>query len=62
MDEPDSCTRVWVTWVGTMIRRKINIVCLQETKWAGEKANEIETTGYKIIYTGIDRQRNEVRI
>src|SRR5450432_227439 len=34
--------------VDTMIRRRISIVCLQETKWVGEKAREIEDTGYKL--------------
>ena len=30
--------------------RKINILCLQETKWVGAKANDIG--GYKLWYTG----------
>jgi hypothetical protein len=28
--------------VDTMIKRRINIVCLLETKWVGEKSREIE--------------------
>lgn len=48
--------------VDTMIRRKVNVVCLQETKWVGEKAKEVEKTGYKIFYTGKDRHRNGARI
>ena len=31
-------TSKYLELVGTMIRNRINIVCLQETKWAGEKA------------------------
>ena len=48
--------------VDTMIRRRISIACLQETKWVGEKAREIEDTGYKLYYTGKDRHRNGVGI
>ena len=35
----------------TMIRRKLNIICLQETKWIGERYREIENTKYKLYYT-----------
>ncbi|KAI8547554.1 hypothetical protein RHMOL_Rhmol07G0205200 [Rhododendron molle] len=38
--------------VDTMLRRRIGIACLQETKWVGEKAREIEDTGYKLYYMG----------
>jgi hypothetical protein len=31
-------------------RRKVNICCVQETKWKGEKVKEIGE-GYKIIYS-----------
>ncbi|XP_058180118.1 uncharacterized protein LOC131298659 [Rhododendron vialii] len=48
--------------VDTMLRRKIRIACLQETKWVGEKAREIENTGYKLYYTGKNRHRNGVGI
>ncbi|XP_058189384.1 uncharacterized protein LOC131306970 [Rhododendron vialii] len=37
--------------VETMLRRWISIACFQETKWVGEKAKEIEDTGYKLYYT-----------
>lgn len=30
--------------VDTMLRRKMDILCLQETKWCGEKAKEVERT------------------
>jgi hypothetical protein len=38
--------------VDTMVRRRVNIACVQETKWVGEKAREIENTGFKLYYTG----------
>ncbi|KAL4359122.1 hypothetical protein AHAS_Ahas08G0045800 [Arachis hypogaea] len=40
--------------VETMIRRKINIMCLQETKWVGAKARELDTSGFKLWYTRKD--------
>ncbi|XP_061344089.1 uncharacterized protein LOC133290051 [Gastrolobium bilobum] len=43
-------------------RRKVNIVCLQETKWAGEKAKEVDGTGFKLWYTGTNKSRNGVGI
>ena len=33
--------------VDTLIRRRVNIACLQEIKWVGSKAKELENTGYK---------------
>ena len=48
--------------VDTMRRRKVHVACLQETKWVGEKAREIENTGFKLYYTGKYRNRNEVGI
>ncbi|XP_058217558.1 uncharacterized protein LOC131328660 [Rhododendron vialii] len=48
--------------VDTMLRRRISIAYLQKTKWVGEKAMEIEDTGYKLYYTGKDRHRNGVGI
>jgi exonuclease III len=34
--------------VNTMIRRRVNILCVQETKWKGQKAKEVEDTGFKL--------------
>ncbi|XP_058198407.1 uncharacterized protein LOC131313930 [Rhododendron vialii] len=48
--------------VDTILRRRISIACLQETKWVGEKEREIEDTCYKLYYTGNDRHRNGVGI
>ena len=46
--------------VGVMNDRKINILCLQETKWSGEKSREIN--GFKLWYTGKVNGRNGVGI
>lgn len=35
-------------WVDTMIRKKVNIVFLQETKWVGVKSREIENIWYRL--------------
>ena len=45
-----------------MIRRRINIMCLQETKWVGTKAKELDTSGFKLWYTGKVRAKNGVGI
>ena len=37
-------------------------MCLQETKWVGEKAKEVEPYGYKLWYTGKDKTKNRVEI
>jgi exonuclease III len=34
--------------VDTMIRRCVNILCVHETKWKGQKAKEVEDTGFKL--------------
>ncbi|KAH1196522.1 Glutathione hydrolase 1 [Glycine max] len=48
--------------VDVMVRRKINFMCLQETKWTGEKAKELDNSGFKLWYTGQIRSRNGVGI
>ncbi len=48
--------------VDTMIRRRINFMCLQETKWVGEKAKELDTSGFKLWYAGKAKSRNGVGI
>ena len=40
--------------------RKINILCVQESKWVGEKTKDIN--GYKLWYTGKVSHRNDVSI
>jgi exonuclease III len=44
--------------VDTAIRRHVNILCIQETKWTGQKAKEVENTGFKLWYTGKEQSRN----
>jgi len=34
--------------VDAAIRRRVNILCVQETKWKGKKAKEVEDTGFKL--------------
>ena len=38
----------------------INIACVQETKWVGSKARDVD--GYKLWYSGSERRRNNVGI
>jgi len=48
--------------VEVMKRRRIHVMCLEETKWIGEKARELTPWGYKLWYTGRIRGRNGVGI
>jgi exonuclease III len=48
--------------VDTMIRRRVNILCVQETKWKGQKAKEVEDTGFKLWYTGTTSTKNGIGI
>ena len=48
--------------VDVMIRRRVSIAYVQETKWTGEKARKIEDTGFKLYYSDKDRRRNGVGI
>jgi exonuclease III len=45
-----------------MIRWCVNILCIQKTKWNGEKAKEVEDTGFKLWYTGNTSTKNDVGI
>ena len=47
--------------VDVMKRRRIDVLCVQETKWKGNRAREIGE-GYKLIYYGTDTRRNGVGI
>ncbi|XP_016574244.1 uncharacterized protein LOC107871908 [Capsicum annuum] len=40
--------------------RRINTACVQETKWVGSKARDVD--GYKLWYTGSERYKNGVGI
>ena len=48
--------------VDSVIRRHVNILCVQETKWKGQKAKEVEDTGFKLWYTGTTTNRNGARV
>ena len=48
--------------VDVIIRRKINIMCLQEMRWVGKKIKILSESGYKIQYTTNDRAKNGVGI
>jgi exonuclease III len=48
--------------VDTMIRWRVNILCVQETKWKGQKAKEMEDTGFKLWYTGTTTNKNGVGV
>jgi hypothetical protein len=43
-------------------RRRVNILCVQETKWKGQKAKEVENTGFKLWYSGTVAKKNGVGI
>ena len=57
-----SLTGKYVELAEVMIKRNIKILCLQETKWIGEKARPIGEWGHKLWYTGRDKNRNGVGI
>ena len=44
-----------------MMKRKVDILCVQETKWTGSKARNIGD-GCKIFYHGKDGRRNGVGV
>jgi exonuclease III len=48
--------------VDTMIRQHVNILCVQLTKWKGQKVKEVEDTGFKLWYTGNTSAKNGVGI
>ncbi|XP_071677275.1 uncharacterized protein [Lolium perenne] len=48
--------------VDTAVRRRVDVLCIQETKWKGQKANEVEDTGFKLWYTGTTSNKNGVGI
>jgi hypothetical protein len=48
--------------VDTMIRRRVNILYVQETKWKGQRAKEVEDTDFKLWYTNTTTNKNGVCI
>jgi exonuclease III len=45
-----------------MIRRRVNILCVQETKWKGQKVNEVKDIGFKLWYTDTTTSKNGICI
>jgi exonuclease III len=48
--------------VDTMIWRCVNILCVQEMKWKGQKVKEVIDTGFKLWYTCTTTNKNGVGI
>jgi exonuclease III len=48
--------------VDTMIKRRVNILCVQKMKWKGQKAKEVEDTSFKLWYTDTTSTKNGVNI
>lgn len=46
--------------VDMMKRRRIDVLCVQETNWVGQESRRID--GYQIVYVGLNNQRNGVAI
>ncbi|KAK3542768.1 hypothetical protein QTP70_002967 [Hemibagrus guttatus] len=44
-----------------MEKRKVDIPCVQQTRWKGSKAHRIGA-GFKLFYYGVDSKRNEVGV
>ncbi|KAK3517257.1 hypothetical protein QTP70_001616, partial [Hemibagrus guttatus] len=44
-----------------MERKKVDILCVQKTRWKGNKARSIGA-GFKLIYYGVDSKRNGVGV
>jgi exonuclease III len=40
----------------------VNILCIQEIKWKGQKVKEVEDTDFKLLYTGTTTNKNGVGI
>ncbi|XP_070039706.1 uncharacterized protein [Nicotiana tomentosiformis] len=41
-------------------KRRVNIACVQETRWVGSKARDVD--GYKLWYSGVQKGKNGVGI
>ena len=48
--------------VDTTVRRRVNILYVQETKWKVQKAKEVDNTGFKLWYTRTTSNRNGVGV
>ncbi|KAK3520019.1 hypothetical protein QTP70_010855 [Hemibagrus guttatus] len=59
-------TLIFIPWKGreladVMERRKVDILCVQESRWKGSKARSIGA-GFKLFYYGVDSKRNGVGV
>jgi exonuclease III len=45
-----------------MIKRRVNILCVQKMKWKEQKAKEVEDTSFKLWYTDTTLTKNGVNI
>jgi exonuclease III len=45
-----------------MIRRRMNILYVQETKWKGQKVKQVKDIGFKLWYTDTMANKNGVDI
>lgn len=55
-----SLTGKSIELVKSLHRRRISITCVQETKWVGAKAKDVDV--YKLWYSGSSKVRNGVGI
>ena len=55
-----SLTGKSIELVKVLKKRRINIACIQETRWVGTKARDVD--GFKLWYSGGSRDRNGVGI
>ncbi|KAK3516042.1 hypothetical protein QTP70_003331, partial [Hemibagrus guttatus] len=55
------CIRKGRELADVMERRKVDILCVQETRWKGSKARSIGA-GFKLFYYGVDSKRNGVGV
>ncbi|KAK3554723.1 hypothetical protein QTP70_032624 [Hemibagrus guttatus] len=65
-EETKCLSEQWVLGKGReladmMERRKVDILCVQETSWKGSKARSIGA-GFKLFYYGVDSKRNGVGV
>ncbi|KAK3570901.1 hypothetical protein QTP86_029372, partial [Hemibagrus guttatus] len=68
LDRSGKCNQKFgdIWWKGreladVMERRKVDILCVQETRWKGSKARSIGA-GFKLFYYGVDSKRNGVGV
>jgi hypothetical protein len=57
-----SLTGMFREVVNTMIKRRVNILYVQEMKWKGQKAKEVKDIGFKFWYIGNTSTKDNVCI